>query len=60
MIEAAKSLMLVDGGSQSGYNGLKMYVAKMRQEAATQTGQITTKLIHIARKPGKSPKALFM
>jgi hypothetical protein len=48
MINAANNLTLMDGGSQSGYSGRKMYVANMRQDAAMQTGQMTTKLIHIA------------
>ena len=58
MINAANNLTLMDGGSQSGYSGRKMYVANMRQDAAMQTGQMTTKLIHIAMNAGKSPNAL--
>ena len=60
IIKAAKSRILVEGGSQSGYSGLRMYVAKMRQDAATQTGHMTMKLIHMAMKAGKSPNALLM
>jgi hypothetical protein len=38
MINAANNLTLMDGGSQSGYSGRKMYVANMRQDAAIAFG----------------------
>lgn len=58
--KAAINLILVIGGSQSRKNGRRMYVAKIRQDAATHTGHMMIKFIHMAKKAGKSPKARLM
>jgi len=59
-MRAAMSLIAVEGGSQSGHRGCKMYWANVNAVIAFPVGMITNRATHKYKNAGRGPKASLM